>query len=127
LKVEPFKGINLSVTPTQIDKSQSPDMLNVNIDERGSLNKRTGYTRVFSTPLGSGNINSMYEYRKKDGTVLFLLAYGTKLYKQSGSDQPVQIYDGLNNAQVDFFTLNDTCYLLDGVNYLQYDDHETAD
>lgn len=120
-KIEPFKGINLSVTPTQIDKSQSPDMLNVNIDGKGALNKRTGYTRVFPTSLGTGNINGMYEYRKNEGTILFLIAHGTKLYKQSGAEQPVQIYDGLNNDQVDFFTLNDTCYLLDGANYLQYD------
>jgi hypothetical protein len=59
LRIEPFKGMNLSVTPTQIDNSQSPDMLNVNIDERGALNKRTGYERVFPTSLGAGAINGL--------------------------------------------------------------------
>ncbi|MBS4173471.1 hypothetical protein [Bacillus sp. FJAT-49736] len=121
LRLEPFKGMNLSVTPTQIDKSQSPDMLNMNIDERGALNKRTGYERVFPNSLGPGQINGLYEYRKLDGTVLFLLAHGTKLYTQSGNEQPVQIYDGLENAPVDFFTMNGDCYLLDGTNYLVFD------
>lgn len=81
LRIEPFKGINLSVTPTQIDQHQSPDMLNMTIDERGSLNKRTGYTRVISQPIGVGKINGMFHYNKQDGTEEFLFAHGTKLYK----------------------------------------------
>lgn len=80
LRLEPFKGMNLSVTPTQIDNSQSPDMLNMNIDERGALNKRTGYNRVFSPSLGSGQINGMFLYRKTDGSEQLLFAHDTKLY-----------------------------------------------
>jgi hypothetical protein len=121
LRIEPFKGMNLSVTPTQIDQSQSPDMLNMNIDERGALNKRTGYERVFPTSLGAGPINGMYEYRKANGTVIFLIAHGTKLYTQSGNNQPVEIYNGIANQRVNFFTMNDKCYVMDGTNYLVYD------
>lgn len=116
LRVEPFKGMNLSVTPTQIDQSQSADMLNVNIDERGALNKRTGYTRVFATSLGPGAINGLFVFQNK-----LLIAHGTKLYTQSGDEQPVQIYSGLANNHLTFFTMNDKCYLLDGVRYLVYD------
>lgn len=126
-RFEPFRGINLSVTPTQIDPNQSPDMLNMNIDERGALNKRTGFERVFPTSLGLGQINGLYEYRKPDGTVLFLLAHGTKLYTQSGNEQPVQIYDGLADSRVDFFTMNGLCYLLDGTHYLVYDGETIKD
>lgn len=121
LRIEPFKGMNLSVTPTQIDESQSPEMLNFNVDERGALNKRTGYERIFQTSLGPGAINGMYEFRKTDGTIIFLVAHGTKLYKQSGNEQPVEIYNNLANQKVDFFTMNDKCYILDGKDILQYD------
>jgi hypothetical protein len=121
LRIEPFKGLNLSVTPTQIEDHQSPDMLNMQIDQRGSLNKRTGYTRVFPDSLGTGQINGMFEYRKQDGTVLFLLAHNTNLYTQSGNAQPVQIYGTLANATVSFFVFNDKCYIMDGVKYLVYD------
>jgi hypothetical protein len=121
LRIEPFKGINLAVTPTQIDDNQSPDLLNVHTDERGALNKRTGYERVFPTSLGTDAINGAFEYRKTDGTIRFLLAHGTKLYTQSGSDQPVEIYNGLANQSVNFFTMNDKCYIMDGVNYLVFD------
>jgi hypothetical protein len=76
LRIEPFKGINLAVTPTQIDQSQSPDMLNMNIDERGALNKRTGYERLFYRTLGNGPINGMFYFKNA-----LLVAHGTQLYK----------------------------------------------
>lgn len=121
LRIEPFKGMNLSVTPTQIAPNQSPDMLNFMIDDDGALTKRTGYERIFETSLGEGQINGLYEYRKTDGTVLFLLAHGTKLYTQLDNEQPIEIYNGLANNPVNFFTMNDKCYILDGTDYLVYD------
>lgn len=121
LRMEPFRGMNLSVTPTQIDQSQSPEMVNFNIDERGALNKRTGYERLFQTSLGDGEINGLYEYKKTDGTSFFLIAHGTKLYTQKDNDQPVKVYDGLENTAVNFFTMNDKCYILDSLHYLVTD------
>jgi hypothetical protein len=121
LRLEPFKGINLSVTPTQLDDHRSPNMLNVNIDERGALNKRTGYERVYATSLGVGKINGLFQFRKTDGTTVFLLAHGTNLYTQSGSSQPSSIYSSLANSKVTFFVMNDKCYIMDGMNYLVYD------
>ena len=121
LRIEPFKGINLSVTPTQIDQHQSADMLNMHIDSRGSLNKRTGYERVFATSLGVGSINGMFLYRRKDGTSKFIIAHGAKLYTQSANAQPIEIYNGIANAAVSFFVMNDKCYIMDGTNYLVYD------
>lgn len=82
LRVEPFKGMNTSVTPTQIDQSQSPDMLNINIDERGALNKRTGYKRIINS-VGTGSINGMFLYKKPTGEQEFLFAHGATLYATS--------------------------------------------
>ncbi|ULT55395.1 DUF2460 domain-containing protein [Neobacillus drentensis] len=121
LRLEPFRGIDVSGTSTQIDDHQSPDMLNMNIDERGSLNKRTGYERVYSDTLGPGKINGIYEYKKSNSTTEFLIAHTTKLYKQSGNNQPVLVYTGLADANVHFFSMNYTCYILDGANFLVYD------
>jgi hypothetical protein len=86
LRIEPFKGINLAVTPTQIDQAQSPDMLNMNIDERGSLNKRTGYQKVFPRVIGEGQINGIFLFRKTDGSEKFLVAHGEKLYSTTEVD-----------------------------------------
>lgn len=121
LRFEPFKGINTSDTPTQIHPSQSPDMLNMKIGSDGSLQKRTGFERVFAESLGEGAINGLYEYKKVDGTTYFIIAHGTKLYIQNGNEQPTQVYEGIANKRVNFFTMNDKCYIMDGVNYLVTD------
>lgn len=81
LRMEPFKGLNLSVTPTQLDDRETPDMLNMHIDERGALNKRTGYKRIISRSLGPGPINGLFLFRKTDGTEELLFTHGTKIYK----------------------------------------------
>lgn len=118
-RIEPFQGVNMNVTPTQINESQSPDMLNMLIDERGALIKRTGYEKLFNTSLGSGKINGLYMFRMLNGDETLLIAHGTKLYRQTGREQPIQIYSGLQNRRVEFFTMGDKCYLLDGTNYLE--------
>lgn len=120
-RLEPFRGINVSGSPTEISQNQSPDMLNFNLDQNGSLNKRTGYSRVFPTSLGSGKINGLYEFKKSDGSSIFLIAWGTQLFTQSGDAQPVSIYSGIVNAKVHFFINNGKCYMMNGTNFLVYD------
>lgn len=81
LRIEPFQGINLSTTPTQINDHQSPDMLNIAIDGKGALNKRTGYEKVFQTSLGVGKVNGLFNFKKPDGTTEILMAHGGNLYR----------------------------------------------
>jgi hypothetical protein len=120
LRLEPFRGVDFS-SATHIDNHHSPDALNITLDEKGTLTKRTGYARVFPTSLGEGKINGMYVYTKQDGTQIFLLAHGTKLYTQSGNAQPVQLYSGIQSGELNFFTSEGKCYIMDGVKYLVYD------
>lgn len=121
LRIQQFRGINLSVTPTQIDDNQSPDMLNMNIDERGALNKRTGFEKVFAS-LGPGKINGIYQFEKIDGTTFNLVAHTTKLYTfLLDGTPPTEIYTGLADSKLNFFTMNDKCYIMDGTNFLVYD------
>ncbi len=81
LRLGPFGGIDLSVNQAQIQQNKSPDMVNFSPGERGSLNKRTGYERVYATSLGIGAINGLFEFKKSDGTKEMLIAHGDKLYR----------------------------------------------
>lgn len=81
LRIGPFGGIDLSISQSQIDSNKSPDMLNFSIDERGTLNKRTGYGRLFQTSLGTGPINGLFEFHKANGTTEMLVAHGGNLYR----------------------------------------------
>jgi hypothetical protein len=119
IKIDNFKGINQSADYAQIDIRESPDMLNMELDNKGALNKRKGYKRIFES-LGAGNINGQYVYARKDGSLIELFAYTDKLYKLE-NDVPTAVYTGLNNNRVRFFTMNDICYMLDGSHFLQFD------
>lgn len=121
LRIEPFRGMNVSVTATQINQSESPEMLNLHVDERGALKKRTGYKRLFLESLGQGQINGIYEFKKVDGTSYFLIAHGTDLYKQEGEGQPISLFDTLADKEANFFTMNDKCYIMNGEQYLEFD------
>ncbi|MBO0959567.1 hypothetical protein J1P26_07445 [Neobacillus sp. MM2021_6] len=121
LRLEPFQGLDVSGTATQISDHRSPDALNVVSNEKGSLDKRTGYARVFADSLGAGKINDLYLYTKTDGSMIFLIAHGTKLYTQSGDAQPTVLFDGIQNGKINFFVMEGKCYIMDGVNFLVYD------
>lgn len=119
-RIEKFLGVDYSVASTLVNDFRSPDMLNCHIDD-DVPEKRPGYARVYPTSLGPGKVNGMFLFSKTDGTIVFLLAHGTNLYTQSGSNQPVSIYSTLADATVSFFVMNDKCYIMDGTNYLVYD------
>lgn len=120
-RITRFKGINQNTTATQIDDAESPDMLNKVLDTEGALDSRFGYARVFATSLGAGQINGLYRYKKLDGTLFFFVHWGTNLYTQSGSAQPVPIYSALANATSKFFTFGNYCYIFDGTNFVRTD------
>lgn len=121
-RIDKFRGLNVGVDATQIAYNESPNLQNVFLDDAGIPTKRSGYKRVFTTSLGAGKINGLYNYRKPDGTLIRLLHHGTKLYTWNDSgNQPVEIYALMNNAKSSAFTMNGIGYILDGANYLQYD------
>lgn len=102
---------------SDIALNQSPMLVNMNNDDGGMLIKRMGQGYVYETSLGTGGINGVYaNYKGKT-----IIAHGTKLYTQTGNNQPVEIHSGLANNKAFFFVYNGTLYLLNGANYIQYD------
>jgi hypothetical protein len=119
--LQPFEGLDVAGSSTQINDHESPDMLNMYSDERGSLNKRMGYKRTYADSLGSGKVNGLYAFTNNNNATFLLMAWGTNLYLLNGNAQPTSIYSGLQNTPITFFTMNGNCYILDGVNFLVYD------
>lgn len=116
--IEVFGGLNYTAN---IQDNETPDCMNIVISETQKPSKRLGYERVFETSLGSGNINGIFEYIKSDGSKELLLAHGTKLYRWQYQQQPVEIYDGLADHEVNTFSAHGKLYILDGTHYLVYD------
>ncbi|TYS46764.1 hypothetical protein [Bacillus infantis] len=127
LKIEPFRGMDLSTSPTLLDEHRSPDMLNINLDEHGSIHKRTGFKKAHPSTLQEKYaevkpVSGMFEYRKRDGSRVNLITHGFNIFKQVGEEQPVEIISPINNMdRVTFFNMNDKCYVMDGVSYYEFD------
>ena len=111
-------GLSLKYDPSQINDNQSPYMLNECADDKGELTKRPGQSNVYTSSLGSGKINGLYD-RLFSGFKVF--AWGTDLYKQTGSSAPVSIMTGLANAKGIFFTFGINLYYLNGTNFVYWD------
>ncbi len=126
-RISRFKGINQNTTATQIDDAESPDILNKVLDVEGAIDSRFGYVRIFATSLGAGQINGMFQFKKQNGTKFFFIHWGTGLYTQTGSAQPVLISSLLANAKSKYFTFGNYCYIFDGTNFLQTDGVTTID
>lgn len=111
-------GVSFKYVESQLNDNQSPYMVNVNADDRGSLTKRLGQSNVYSPSLGVGGINGAFR-RLFMGKNVF--AWGTGLYTQSGTSAPVSIMSGLANAKGSFFSYNSLLYYINGTNFVQWD------
>jgi len=111
-------GLNLKYDPTQLRDNQSPYMVNMTADDRGTLNKRDGQKYVYTSSLGSGSVNGAYQ-RLYMGNRIF--AWGDKIYRQSGTSDPVSIMTGLANSKGCFFPFNGKLYYINGTNYVVID------
>jgi hypothetical protein len=79
--IDRFSGLNKAVTPTQIEVNESPDMLNMQLDSKGALEKRTGFISMIDSSLGDGEITGAYS-GLVDGK--FLFTHSTTLYAYNG-------------------------------------------
>ena len=100
----------------KIADHQSPAMLNMEADGRGGLTKRGGQALVYATSLGATAINGITYYKNKK-----IVAWGTGLYTQELSNQPVSIKTGLTNAKGVFFNFNSKLYYMNGHEFIVYD------
>ena len=119
LPITQFRGIQINITASQLEDNVTPDMINVVLDDRGALDKRTGFDKVTDN-LGAGAVNGLFNFKKSDGDIL-LFAYTDKLYKFEMNGTKTLIYTGLQDQRVSGFSYRDNFYIQDGAKYLVYD------
>jgi len=113
-------GLDYLNSPSLLAPKFSPELQNVRIRD-GTVGKRPGFKRLYSTSLGIGQINGLFQYKKANSDSFNIIAHGTKLYEQYDNDQPIEIKSGLANAKASFFVLSDTMYLHNGTDFVRYD------
>ena len=119
IQINQFGGVDYSTDATQIDINRAAVMENMQLDIKGKLQRYAGYGKVYTTAITGTTPITLISYNKIVSK--FVIGYGTKLYTQTGSDQPVELYSGTSGAKISTFFMNDKQYFLDGTNYLFWD------
>lgn len=116
--VEAFRGVDLNNSPSNVDKSRSPEAPNMIRDQVGKVRKRTGYTTMV-TAYGNAAINGIHRLA---GEVL--VHAGGKLYRRNiGTDGAwtLEAIGDMADARSRSFVFDEKLYLLDGSVYRVYD------
>ena len=77
-------GLNLRADQFQLAENESPKMLNVDVDPRGGVFTRGGYTAINSSVVASWNPHRLFRF---DGDApQIMLSNSTKVYRSTGSN-----------------------------------------
>jgi len=114
--IETFRGVDLNNSPSNVDKSRSPEAPNMIRDQVGKVRKRMGYTTIATAPNGDP-INGRYVFGSEQ-----LIHAGAKLYKLtfSGSTATFTEIGDMANEKSRGFIFDEKLFLLDGTNYKVY-------
>lgn len=84
-------GMNDKVSPLLLEDNEAAAIQNMNMLEKGTLQKRHGYTKRFGSAFGTGPVRGLTNYRKENGTSRLVFCSDGKIFY----DQPnfSQLYD----------------------------------
>lgn len=111
-------GLNVTKPPTDIEDDQSPDCENIVNNELYGINSRYGYTKYYTTALGTANTNALFVYNSFSSSD-FIFPMGTSL-KIDLAGSASTIYSGMVSGKVRAFEMNGYIYMLDGSGYIEY-------
>lgn len=112
VEISRFTGANLNIDTTQIPETDSPDMLNITLDNDGTPDKRTGFETLFAV---GGKVNGLFYYSAE-----LIICAGAKIYGWH-EEELEELYDGITDTKASAFNFDDKLYILNGHEYLVYD------
>lgn len=114
LPVSDFRGgLNLNADAFQLGGSQSPQMLNVNPDQRGGFTLRGAFSPINSTSLPSSP-HSLFSFFKSDGTSQIIAGESTRTWYSTGGDFTPMAKTWTVSTVQGGATFNDLCYIQNG-------------
>ena len=100
--IDSFGGIDLSSSPTDVDKSRSPDAPNMMPDTKGNPKKRPGFER---TGKFEGRINGRFEINGKE-----VIHAGSALYIEGK-----RVWSGMADERSSGQIIKENLYIFDGL------------
>ena len=111
-------GLNNFTASIYLNKNESPDLLNVTIDEPlGKLVQRKGYELCGRTPSGNTATN-LYNYNKQDGSRFLIVTDNETVWQTEDCENWTTVWDGLSADNLPrFATIIDKLWVVNGSTY----------
>lgn len=108
-------GLNFRADPFQLEKNESPDLMNVDVDPRGGVALRKTFQQMNTTVVAGGGIISIFPYSTSAGTnqILIKAGDGAVRYSTGGNFTSAGFSHTTNHGSA--VTFKDLLYLQDGV------------
>jgi hypothetical protein len=110
-------GINNYTTSINLDANESPNLMNVVIDEPlGAITQRNGYSTCGTIPSGK-TITNLYSFIKTNGDKWLIVTDNENIYATTDCSSFITIKTGLNaNYMPRFATVLDKLWITNGAN-----------
>jgi hypothetical protein len=129
LPIRDIGAINTYINPINAPDGNVIHCVNLDSNPLDGKQKRMGYTTYLGTP-DNGTVNSLFNYRKNDGTTFFnYRASGSVLYYSTqGTGDWTACTNGtiVNGGHVDHATLDNNLFIADGAGSLRYTNNGTS-
>ena len=120
-RYDSFKGVDYSVSETQIADSRSPEAVNLIPNAGGQPEKRPGWRRLVQI-TGGDKINGLFWFQDSGDNSCFLVHAESKLYKWlGGEDTPTVLRSDVNNAKSSALQADEMLIILTGQEILCFD------
>lgn len=103
-------GLNVRDALTELAPSESPEMLNATLDERGGIRKRLGYSARYETPAAAA-VSYLYDSRLLDKLLVYTQADGC-LYYDPGDETLTLAHTFSAASPVSIVDFVGACYLI---------------
>ena len=111
-------GLNDYQAPMYIAKNESPDLLNVVVDQPlGVLKQRNGYESCGVTPSGNP-ATALYEFTQNDGSRSRIVSDNANVWATTDCSAYTTIVNSLSSlSRPRFATINNRLWIVNGVNF----------
>lgn len=116
------KGLNTVQNDLNMKDNFAPVFRNAIIDETGAIAMRPGYSKSGSAIAGGPAIESLFEYKKQDGSSMKIGAAGGQLWKQNADGTWTSIKTGLGSNKLSAAVFQNKIIFFNGVNLPFYYD-----
>lgn len=138
IKISKFAGVDYSTDPTQINDNRAADMINMQLDTKGVLQRFPGYKRAFPLKInsiswstavwetdaweGEGSLDTPINHLSFNPAAnKFVISHNGILYVFSENTAPINLYSPVAQKRTISFFFNDKQYFLDGTYFTQWD------